>query len=77
MLCFFYLKKIVIIIKLKVKSLNIIEINKILLFIFYNKSYINKLKRTIKYNNQFYNTYYLKMLSNTLKLYYQFLKQIR
>ena len=50
-LCFLYLKKIVIIIKLKVKSLNIIKINKMLLFIFYNKSYINKLKQITKYNN--------------------------
>ena len=43
-LCFPYLKKIIIIIKLKIKSLNTIKINKILLFMFYNKSYINKLK---------------------------------
>ena len=50
-LYFSYLKKIVTIIKLKVKSLNTIKINKILLFIFYNKSRINKLKQITKYNN--------------------------
>ena len=50
-LYFPYLKKIAIIIKLKVKNLNIIKMNEILLFIFCNKSYINELKQTTKYNN--------------------------